>query len=727
MYCGQCGKQNPDPAAFCIYCGSPLGAAAKGAVGAVPPPSPAPAPWIPPVRVRRRPMPAWVRPVLCLLVLVCVGGAMFVWVFMSARQRRARVGKELQAAQAAVATDTPEAIRRFTLAGQDPEVRDEAVSWLLNRTVLQQASDRRQALRILDVALPDWPRSAAAAGVVPTLVRSLSSPEPWVRLDAARVLGRIGDRRAIEPLLTAILPAGRTGNRNDPWIPHRYRDDLSTAEIRQVLLEALTAIDANWYESVEARAVVPDFIAALKLTTLVARGAAADWLGLLRDRRAIRPLLVARLDWVARSNESHWHDPVDLDELIMRSLSQIDPKWAESAEAKAAIPRYVAAMSDAERSVRTVAVKGVRRFGGPEMIGPLLLARLREPEGGYNRPPYEKALSAADPNWASSKAAKAVVLVCIAALRDESYEVRLRAILGLGDIGDARAVVPLLRRMVEKPHLHYCDGVYESLAKIDPKWTQRSELLDVLPALGKALRGRDEELCGNAERVLEKIADIEMLTPDIYLSLSPKSPRRAAADLLTPHYFEELKAKSEWPAGEEIAAIGDPRYVPRVVMVARRQQGTRISDGNAARILKRMHAASKKPLLLSLLYANEDQRYQVQRELEFVLGEDWRRAAKEISGVLNRFIAALKDSDVHVRRRAAFWLGGFGRSEAVKPLIEALRREKESAVVSAVQTALRRFNSAGTISALEAMSKDADATTRQRIRKVLDRLRSANR
>ncbi len=51
---------------------------------------------------------------------------------------------------------------------------------------------------------PQWPRAEAARAAVPTLIGDLAHQDAEDRRVAAELLGRIGDRRAPEPLVGAL-------------------------------------------------------------------------------------------------------------------------------------------------------------------------------------------------------------------------------------------------------------------------------------------------------------------------------------------------------------------------------------------------------------------------------------------------------------------------------------------------------------------------------------------
>ena len=110
-----------------------------------------------------------------------------------------------------------------------------AIEWLIRLSPGVCDSDRSDIIRALDEIEPDWPRTDAAAAGAGHL---LACQGLW-RFD--RLLARIGDRRAIAPLLSELADAP------DP----------------QYVISALDQIDAGWRKSGEARTLLPTLIAAL--------------------------------------------------------------------------------------------------------------------------------------------------------------------------------------------------------------------------------------------------------------------------------------------------------------------------------------------------------------------------------------------------------------------------------------------------------------------------------
>jgi HEAT repeat protein len=115
--------------------------------------------------------------------------------------------------------------------------------------------------------------------------------DDWVDWAAAESLGRIGDARAIGPLISMLV---------------------STSEVmRRAALKALEAIEPEWTTTQDARDAVPFVLAALNyedenslITTEEVRCAAIDTLARIGDARAVVPLLRKLEEWTLGSRES---------------------------------------------------------------------------------------------------------------------------------------------------------------------------------------------------------------------------------------------------------------------------------------------------------------------------------------------------------------------------------------------------------------------------------------
>ena len=73
---------------------------------------------------------------------------------------------------------------------------------LINALDNKDWSVREVAAQALDKIEPNWRSTEAAKKQVSYFIRRLGDSKRWVRETAAEALGEIGDKRAVEPLIT---------------------------------------------------------------------------------------------------------------------------------------------------------------------------------------------------------------------------------------------------------------------------------------------------------------------------------------------------------------------------------------------------------------------------------------------------------------------------------------------------------------------------------------------
>jgi HEAT repeat protein len=215
--------------------------------------------------------------------------------------------------------------------------------------------------------------------------------DPEVYFGAARALGKLGDVRAVEPLLAAL------------------RDE--DVEIRGFAASALGGCG-------DARAVEP-LIGALRDDHEAVRRMAASALGRLGDVRAVEPLIDALRD----------------DHELVREFAAI--ALGECGDARAVEP-LLAALHDGNLDVRFVA-SGLGRLDDVRAVE-LLIDALRD-DNAEVRGFAAGALG----ECGDARAVEPL----INALHDDSEWVRGIAASALGECGDARAVVPLLNTLCD--------------------------------------------------------------------------------------------------------------------------------------------------------------------------------------------------------------------------------------------------------------------------------------
>lgn len=272
-----------------------------------------------------------------------------------------------------------------------------------------------------------------AKGDVKGLIKALRYEKDYrVRRDAAKALGKIGDARAVEPLIHALKD-------------HRY--DVWTS--------------AAWALGGMGKAAVDPLIPLLKDKDSSARAAAARALGWIRDARVVDLLIQALMD---KDTSVRVH--------VAGALGQIgDPR---------AVEPLIRALKDEDGRVQRNAVESLGEIGDPRAVEPLIqtleeakdvvreavpaaLAKIggaRAVEGLMRR--LGHFVVGGKVAAALAEIGEPAVEPLLRRLRDD--EKNIEALCVLGRIGDKRALEPLLdyalkgirRSMVSE--IHYIPG-----------------------------------------------------------------------------------------------------------------------------------------------------------------------------------------------------------------------------------------------------------------------------
>jgi HEAT repeat protein len=265
------------------------------------------------------------------------------------------------------------------------------------------------------------------------LLTALQGADWHVRGQAMKVLGEIGDMRAVAGLLSML--------HDTAW------------DVKRQAVEALGELDDVW--------ALEPLLAALHDTDEDVRRAAAEALERIGDARAIEPLLATL------------HDPVwRVRRAAARALREIGSSVR-------GMEGLLAALHDPDRFVRRQATKVLWEFGGAGAMASLLAA-LHDTAWDVKRQAVEaleefddmRAVDGLlaelhDANWGVRHvAAEALGQIgdvravddLLAALHDVNEIVRRKAAEALGKLGDARAVEGLLAA------LHDVDGCVRSEA-----------------------------------------------------------------------------------------------------------------------------------------------------------------------------------------------------------------------------------------------------------------------
>jgi len=237
-------------------------------------------------------------------------------------------------------------------------------------------------------------------------IEGLKHEERSVRLEAAEVLGRIGDARAVEPLIRAIV--------------------VEQLEIRVTAITALGKLG-------DTRAVEP-LIKLLEDEEWTVRRNAAEALGKIGDIQAVEPLIQAINDWAIREN-------------AVRALGKIG-------DARAIAP-LIETLEDKSVKIRAATAETLGKIGDTRAILPLIMMLGDE---------YPVVRNCAEEAIEKRSHAQAIEPL-IRALGEKNPDVRKEAAKILGKIGDARAAEPLIE-IIDDRDRGVRENVIEALGKI---------------------------------------------------------------------------------------------------------------------------------------------------------------------------------------------------------------------------------------------------------------------
>jgi HEAT repeat protein len=293
---------------------------------------------------------------------------------------------------------------------------------------------------------------------VEPLVAALKDEDGGVRKAVAEALGQIGDVRAVEPLIAALKDVGvrkaavealvEIGAPAVKLLSTVLRD--KDPNVRTVAAKSLEAIgwrpDKNevgaaywiikgrWDQCVEIGApAVEPLMAALQDNWEVVRKAAAEALGKIGDARAVKPLLTTLRDknsgvrsaTVIALDQVGWQPDKSKTSAIYWIIKG---EWDQCAEIGApAVEPLMAALQDNWEVVRKAAAEALRKIG-PPAVKPLTAA-LKHGNAAAAEVLGQIGPPAVEP--------------LIAALKDKDKDIREAAAVVLEKIGDTRALEPL--------------------------------------------------------------------------------------------------------------------------------------------------------------------------------------------------------------------------------------------------------------------------------------------
>jgi HEAT repeat protein len=568
------------------------------------------------------------------------------------------------------------------------------------------------------------------------LIRALGYPRAWeVRRDAAAALGRLAEPTAVQALIAACHDKDKDVCRAAAEALGEIRDQMATNPLIQLLTNAEPPIV---FAAIRSLGEIGDPRAAEPLTVLLRhadhriRLSASDALG----KNHWEPVDADGEAWFAMGKQA-WDACIalgtpaipplrcalqDADNEIRQSVAQkigsngapftyfllIDAlhdsyyrvrETAIEAIAQIGSPMLapvLAAIEDPEWRVREAAVATLGRIGNVRAIPPLTAA-LRDNDKDVRRAAAEaldrfEDLGAvqdagadywiAKQNWETcAEIGLDAVLPLIAILSDKDQEIRHRAALALGKIGDRGAALSLVSALRDSAS-YVREAVAEALGDLedpsavepligvlrDDTWSARRAAVKALGAIGddravpsliEALRDEDKFVRESAAVALGRLDNIHAVEPLIAcLKDKDKDVRRAVAQSLG----EMVDSRAVEPL---IAALTEDEWdVREAVLMKRKFKDTRSFSE----------------------YVDE------QKEKYVYIREAAAEALSKIGDprAIPPLIAALKNISKNVRIAAADALGKIGDPRAVDALLDALH-DHQPAVQQAAGEALSKI------------------------------------
>jgi len=343
--------------------------------------------------------------------------------------------------------------------------KPEVIEPLINRLKKEKNVDNRSA-----IVLALCKAKERVAEVVEALLEELKKEShPEVRDSIVYSLGELGDQRAVMPLVEQLEDGNQeVRTRVIEVLNWLTRDPAVKRVIIKKIIERLN--DDRWevrwniarlfcnhthssFLLTDKQAVMP-LVERLEDEKWEVRSSAAFALGRLGDQRAVMPLLERLEDekWKVRKTAAFALGRLGDRRAVMPLLERLeDEKWevrktaaralGELGDKRAVLP-LVERLEDGEREVRKTAALALGRLGDQRAVLPLI-TRLSDSVLWVR----EKARASIKEIVNKLANKQAVLKKIIERLNDDRWEIRYNSTMALGELGDKRAVMPLVERL----------------------------------------------------------------------------------------------------------------------------------------------------------------------------------------------------------------------------------------------------------------------------------------
>lgn len=495
------------------------------------------------------------------------------------------------------------------------------------------------------------PRCLARIGqpALKPLIEALGEPEWNIRAGAKESLVTMG-KKAVPALIKALQKD------TDPAICVGAAETLGEIRDPRVTGALIDAVTRNPWPQV--------------------RGKSAEVLAKRKERRAIKPLVVAY-----RKPGENWHVRYDvLNALVViagkEEVRKLIPDLFEEKdpEIREAIASLFSGLTDS--SARTFYQQGLS-----DKNAVIRKSALQAQEKTGNERSFE---------------------ALVVALKDKSWEVRTDAAMALGRLGDKRAVDPLIDALRDPNRAVVVAAEYALGQQKDAKAVEPLLALLQDPARHK----NDSDMRAHAIRALGAIGDPRTVKPILALVRDQNSSLRGAAReslggvqdravmVALADILAERRVQNRLEVKEPLARMGPP-VIPILFDTMRRERGN-VDESDFADVFAMIGEPAVEPLIQGL---ND---YYPKKAAAQALGriKDPRAIAP--------LIATLKDQNVN--RESAAALGAIG-APAVPPLLE-MTKTPDVVVRRQVILALAHSRDPRAVDALFSALGDDDATVR---------------
>ncbi|MDD5135742.1 MAG: HEAT repeat domain-containing protein, partial [Candidatus Omnitrophica bacterium] len=572
-------------------------------------------------------------------------------------------------------------------------------SWILNAEARSSAAEALgaigdlEAIEPLITALHSWlfdVRKASMKALVkigppatPSLLKALKDTDEDASGYAAEILVEIRDRHAVTSLVEMLK------DRDEKLRKHAAYalGGIGDKEAAPALIEALKDKDPDVWKAaaralgqIREKRVVPYMLEVLKNKDhdkYYTREIAIIVLGEIGDNGAIQPLVEEIRNENKYISEAAAEALAKIGEPAVLPLSEVLKDKNDKARElaiktlgkigdKRAVPYLIMVVKDEGDYIQGCAMEALGEIGDPRAIEPIILALKYD---GWDR--WAIDLYGAK---ALSKIGQPAVPALIEALKDKNDDLRHVAAEALGNIGDRRAVSPLIEMLNCRGWLSR--AAVEALGAIGDKQAIQP-LVDLL--------GRDDrELSEAAANAIYKISDKQ----DVMLLIK---------------VLRYINSFARTDVEKTLVKIGQPAVLPLIEVL---KCDDRFVCQSAIEVLGKIgDRQAVKPIIPAL----KNTEWTIRQASAISLGQIGDKEA------IPALTEALKDKEEHVRESAAEALGNIGGKEAIMALVD-VSEDEDKDVRKAVAEAIIKINAPAEL--LRELEEAYSARDREKIKVI---------